>query len=133
MESLNFPEQPLESFIMAVRLGTDWFAALWIAVGFIYAVVELVGAHLRHRTESFTSIRLTFSRYLSLALEFQLAGDILSTAISPTWKDLGMLGVIAAIRTALNYFLAREIREYRERDGVQESFVQRPETAPVRA
>jgi uncharacterized membrane protein len=42
--------------------------------------------------------------------EFMLAADILKTAISPTWDDIGKLAAIAVLRTALNYFLEREIR-----------------------
>ena len=70
---------------------------------------------MRHLTASFTTIRLVFSRYLSLALEFQLASDILTTALKPSWQDLGKLAAIAAIRTALNYFLSRESKEYRHK------------------
>jgi uncharacterized membrane protein len=69
----------------------------------------------QQQTASFTPIRLAFSRYLSLALEFQLASDILTTALKPSWQDLGRLAAIAAIRTALNYFLSREIREYTDK------------------
>jgi uncharacterized membrane protein len=39
-----------------------------------------------------------------------LAVDILKTAISLTWDDIGKLAAIAVLRTALNYFLEREIR-----------------------
>jgi uncharacterized membrane protein len=61
-----------------------------------------------------------FSRYLSLALEFQLASDILSTAVAPSWDEIGKLGATAVIRTTLNYFLSREIQEYREREQPEE-------------
>jgi uncharacterized membrane protein len=60
---------------------------------------------------SFNNVRLTFGRALVLALEFQLAADILGTAVSPSWDHLGKLGAIAAIRTFLNFFLERELRE----------------------
>ena len=46
-------------------------------------------------------------------LVFQLAADILSTAVSPSWDQLGKLAVVAVIRTALNFFLTREIRDER--------------------
>ena len=46
-------------------------------------------------------------------MEFQLGADILSTAIAPSWEQIGKLGAIAVIRTALNYFLSREMREER--------------------
>ena len=57
-----------------------------------------------------TDMRLQLGRWLSLALEFELAADILRTAIAPTWEEIGKLAAIAALRTLLNYFLEREIR-----------------------
>ncbi|WP_410963997.1 DUF1622 domain-containing protein, partial [Salmonella sp. SAL4448] len=75
------------------------------------AVSGLIQAQRRHKPARFTPIRLDFARYLSLALEFQLAADILSTTIAPTWQELGKLGVTAVIRTGLNYFLSLEIKE----------------------
>ena len=31
-------------------------------------------------------VRLTFARWLAIALEFELAADILNTAVTPTWR-----------------------------------------------
>jgi uncharacterized membrane protein len=59
----------------------------------------------------FSETRLTLARYLALALELQLGADILSTAVSPSWDQIGKLAAIAVIRTALNYFLLRELHE----------------------
>ncbi len=56
-------------------------------------------------------MRLTLGRFLALGLEFQLASDVLRTTIAPSFEELGKLAAVAAIRTALNFFLAREIRE----------------------
>jgi hypothetical protein len=44
-------------------------------------------------------------------LQFALAGDIVRTAISPTWEEIGQLAAIAAIRTFLNYFLEKDLAE----------------------
>jgi uncharacterized membrane protein len=60
---------------------------------------------------SFSRLRLNLARALSLALEFLLAADILETIISPTLEQVGILGAIAIIRTGLNYFLGKEMRE----------------------
>jgi uncharacterized membrane protein len=48
-------------------------------------------------------------------LTFQLAADIVHTAIAPTWDDIGRLGAIAVIRTFLSYFLERDVEEVRRR------------------
>lgn len=62
-------------------------------------------------------IWLGFAAWIMLALEFALAADIIRTAIAPTWQDIGMLGAIAAIRTGLNWFLARDITHFNARGG----------------
>lgn len=98
-----------------LRLALEAIGALFIGVGFVYAVVNLSVLHWRRQTASFLPVRLTFSRYLSLALEFQLASDILSTSVAPSWGEIGKLSATAVIRTALNYFLSREISEYEEK------------------
>jgi hypothetical protein len=54
---------------------------------------------------AFVPVRLTLGRFLALGLEFQPASDVLRTAVAPSFRELGQL---AGIRTALNYFLARE-------------------------
>lgn len=56
------------------------------------------------------TIRIQFGSSLTIALELLLAADVLTTAIAPTWDDIGKLAAIATLRTALNYFLERELR-----------------------
>ncbi|GAA0727153.1 DUF1622 domain-containing protein [Dactylosporangium roseum] len=88
--------------------------AIIIFTGALVAFVKFVVAAVRtRRTESFVPVRLGLGRFLALGLEFQLASDILRTAIAPTLREIGELAAIAAIRTALNYFLSREIKEER--------------------
>ncbi len=57
-------------------------------------------------------IRLNLGKSLALSLELLLGADILKTAIAPSWNDIGQLAAIAALRTALNYFLERELRAF---------------------
>jgi len=67
------------------------------------------GAHPLH-----TNFRMIFGGWLVVALEFQLAADIVGTIVSPTSAHLIELGAIAVIRTFLNYFLSKELKEERE-------------------
>jgi uncharacterized membrane protein len=63
------------------------------------------------------TLRLDLGRSLALALEFLLGADILRTAVEPTWEEIARLAAIAAIRTGLNYFLQRELREEARRNA----------------
>ncbi|SDY77901.1 Uncharacterized membrane protein [Geodermatophilus africanus] len=85
-----------------------------IVVGALWAFVRFVVVGMRDRdARAFVPVRLTLGRFLALGLEFQLASDVLRTAVAPSFRELGQLAAVAAIRTALNYFLAREIDEER--------------------
>ena len=106
-------ETTIISGVLWLKLGIETVGAAIIALGILSAGWLLVKAVARRETADFTAIRLTLARYLALALEFQLGADILSTAIAPSWEQIGKLGAIAIIRTALNYFLSREMREER--------------------
>ena len=106
-------ESTVISGVLWLKLGIETVGAAIIALGILSAGRLLVKALVRRETADFTAIRLTLARYLALALEFQLGADILSTAIAPSWEQIGKLGAIAVIRTALNYFLSREMREER--------------------
>ncbi|MEY9214631.1 DUF1622 domain-containing protein [Thermobifida halotolerans] len=109
------PEPLLHEVVdLLVRL-VEAAGALVIFVGAVWAFVQFLVVGLRRRAGSrnFTAVRLRLGRFLALGLEFQLAGDILRTAVAPTFVEIGQLAAIAAIRTALNFFLAREIAEER--------------------
>ena len=57
---------------------------------------------------------MRFATAIILALEFTLAADIIRSAVAPSWDAIGRLGAIAAIRIALNFFLARDIETLAE-------------------
>lgn len=85
-----------------------------IFIGAVLAAFGFLRALPRRDPDSFVPVRLTLARFLALGLEFQLASDILRTAIAPSFEELGKLAAVAAIRTALNYFLSREVKEEKE-------------------
>jgi uncharacterized membrane protein len=99
---------------LLVRL-VEAAGALVIFSGAAVGFVRFVWTALRTRqAERFTPVRLDVGRFLALGLEFQLASDLLRTAVAPSFEEIGKLAAVAAIRTALNYFLGREIRAERE-------------------
>jgi uncharacterized membrane protein len=100
---------------LLVRL-VESAGAVVIFIGAAIAFVRFLDAAVRHRHEPHrvVSVRLGLGRYLALGLEFQLASDVLRTAVAPTLREIGELAAVAAIRTALNYFLSKEIKEEQE-------------------
>ena len=55
-------------------------------------------------------LRVQFGSSVAVSLELLLGADVLATAVAPSWDDIGKLAAIAVLRTALNYFLERELR-----------------------
>ena len=92
-----------------LKLGVESIGAISIGIGVLIAAFLFCRALATHQSSDFTAIRLVLARYLALALEFQLGADILSTAVAPSWSQIGKLGAIAIIRTALNFFLSKEL------------------------
>jgi uncharacterized membrane protein len=95
-------------------LALEAVAILVILYGAGEAVLDISLTVRGSRAITRRSIWMHFARWLVLGLEFALAADIVRTAVSPTWTDLGQLATIAGIRTFLNTFLERDIHDVRE-------------------
>jgi uncharacterized membrane protein len=102
-----------------VALGIQGAAIFVIAVGAVEALLGFVrylanpGTHVVTRRD----IWLRFAAWIVLSLEFTLGADVIGTAISPSWNDIGKLAAIAAIRTALSWFLARDFHDVEKFQG----------------
>ena len=107
-------EPTIVNLVSWLKLFIELVGAVIIAIGTLLAILQFFRTLRSGQNEGYTQIRLLLARYLALALEFQLGADILSTAISPSWDQIGKLGAIAVIRTALNYFLSREMEQERK-------------------
>lgn len=109
-------EEGFKQIASLVALVVEALVVLIISIGAVEALArtatELPGRRMYRAARRETWLR--FVAWILLALEFALAADIIRTAIAPTWDDIGKLAAIAAIRTALNFFLARDLGDYRE-------------------
>lgn len=114
-------ETAINNAVQWLRLGIETTGVCVIALGVVIAIYSFTRALLLHHGD-FNGVRLLLARYLALGLEFQLGADILSTAIAPSWDEIGKLAAIAVIRTALNYFLMHEMKQ--ERDAEQKTQAQ---------
>lgn len=91
------------------------FALIVIVYGALQAFVVALKLFFHPHNTAHTAVWLRFGRWLVAGLTFQLAADIIETAITPSWEDIGRLAAIAVVRTFLNYFLERDMGELRER------------------
>jgi uncharacterized membrane protein len=103
-------QDTVEHLTRYLATGVEAGAALIVLIAAVQALWRVI-LLLVHREGEMAKedIRLSFGRWLALALEFMLAGDILRTTIAPTWDEIGQLAAIVVLRTVLNYFLQLEI------------------------
>ena len=120
---------------------------LTTAIGFLVPLVEACGALVivievlrtivlylisvfKNRPRQPISLRIRLGQSMVMGLEFQVAADILKTALSPQWNDVLLLAALIGLRTLLNYLMEYEIeklesgrglstgRDDKQRDGV---------------
>jgi uncharacterized membrane protein len=93
----------------------DGLALIIIVIGtlqaFFAGVAVMVASPSGHTRRD---IWLRYARWLVAGLTFQLAADIIESSITTSWEAVGRLAAIAVIRTFLNYFLERDLKEVRE-------------------
>ena len=117
----------MHELIETIRSGLDtWgelaeiilnaLSLLCILAGVVISLVRSIQYRQRNPGDHplHTRFRMIFGGWLVIALEFQLAADIVGTIVSPTTAHLIELGAIAVIRTFLNYFLNKELKEEKE-------------------
>jgi uncharacterized membrane protein len=116
-EAYERVEAHLREAVHWAQLAVEVAGAGVIALGVTLAVLAFFRTVASGKAGGYQRVRLTLAHYLAVALEFLLAADILATAVSPTWDQIGKLAAIAAIRTALNFFLMREMKAEAEELG----------------
>jgi uncharacterized membrane protein len=102
-----------------IALGVEASATIVIAYGAMQAFYGAVRAVVEKRSQvgQRKEVWLNFGVWLLLGLEFELAADIVRTAIAPTWTDIGQLAAIGIIRTFLNFFLEKDLEKYESEDA----------------
>ena len=108
-------EEFLHGLAHYVALWVELIAILIIAFGSLQAVVASIRLVLSRNATGMQmrAVWLQFAHWLVAALTFQLAADVVSTSLAPTWNEVGRLAAIATIRTFLSYFLDREVETTR--------------------
>jgi uncharacterized membrane protein len=98
-------------WIERLATGVEAAAALIVALAAVEALARALPLFARRTAHhDSASLRLAFGRWLSVALEFALAADVLRTAVAPSWSEIGQLAAIAGLRTGLNFTLERDNR-----------------------
>ena len=96
-----------------VEAGIDLFAILVMLVGVLRFAAAFPGAERlgNGRIAAIDTARMQLGRYILAGLELMIVSDIIETALSLQLSDLVFLGLLVLIRSAISYFLDREMSE----------------------
>ena len=125
LTAMSGTEGILHAQLSGVVHALEWVAALVdllaIAVMLIGTARFLAGfvtAEIRREESARARVinreRVELGRYILAGLELFIVSDIIHTALSLALGDLIFLALLVAIRSAISYFLDREIREIKE-------------------
>jgi uncharacterized membrane protein len=105
--------ETMENFHRWVELGASGIEAMAVALivgSFLWASIRFLVHTGRHAANPYQRYKISLGRALSLGLEFLVAADVIRTvAVAPTLQNIGILGAIIVIRTALSWSLVVEM------------------------
>ena len=104
-------EEIAKTITIYISHALEIIAAIIIAAALVRLVIEYfqIVAKVKSGLTAMEA-RVQFGSTVAVSLELLLGADVLATAVAPTWDEIGKLTAIAIIRTALNYFLERELK-----------------------
>jgi uncharacterized membrane protein len=112
-------KEALTVIAMNIVMIIHVMALLVVAFGTVQAFIRSIRAMLSPSAtgKHFHVAYIQYARWLVSGLTFQLAADIVESAFSPSWDEIGRLAAIAVIRTFLNFFLERDLAELEKREA----------------
>jgi uncharacterized membrane protein len=100
----------IREMIEMVAQGIEVLAVIIILGGIIYGIGRYFFHKMEKVGEAYKRFKDQIGRALLLGLEFLVAADIIRTvALSPTLRNIAVLGVLVFIRTFLSWSLVVEI------------------------
>jgi uncharacterized membrane protein len=103
-------EEILRTIVGYLIILAEACGAVVLTIGVIKSFVGYIRSCVfEHETKRVPKLRISLGHSMVLALEFQVAADILKTGLTPTWEDILLLAATIALRTVLNYLLEREL------------------------
>ena len=102
-------EGSVRPWVPYLVVGVEACGALVIILEVARTTLLYLYGFFRREKHDIPRLRLQLGQSMIMGLEFQVAADILKTALSPQWSDILLLGALILVRTVLNYLLEQEL------------------------
>ncbi|WP_035571054.1 DUF1622 domain-containing protein [Halonatronum saccharophilum] len=105
----------MEGLVISLSEYISYFAQLFAIFTIANGITSVFGMYVKaiFSNEDFIDVmkrsRAKLGYSFSVGLGILIGSSILRSVVAPTWTDIGQLAAIIAIRTALNYFLTKDM------------------------
>ena len=86
------------------------------AIGLVIIVLTAVRCIMGMIWKKRTNYRIVLAKGICLALEFKLGGEVLGTVLAESFKDLGIIACLIALRASLTFLLHWEIKNEKKEE-----------------
>ena len=86
------------------------------AIGLVIIVLTAVRCIMGMIGKKRNNYRIVLAKGICLALEFKLGGEVLGTVLAESFKDLGIIACLIALRAALTFLLHWEIKNEKKEE-----------------
>lgn len=104
----------LGTLVHYIILALNTFSVIILLFGVGKAMIDFFKNEFNNEEQSViskknNSVKIYLGSYILLSLEVLIASDIIETILNPSIEDVLILAGIVVIRTAISYFLGKEI------------------------
>ncbi|MEP6647061.1 MAG: DUF1622 domain-containing protein [Saprospiraceae bacterium] len=110
---MNLHELYKQIVIVIELVATIMLVFGFMKTAILYFITESRQLSKTAKQMDFSSLRALLGSYILMGLDMYIVADLIHSLIEPTMQDLLMLGLIVVIRTAIGFFLSKEIVEIR--------------------
>lgn len=108
--------EQLHHILEEIAVFIDLIGIAIVLYGFFRATIAFLRAELGRLKSDYSMtdchrIRVELGTYILIAIEFMIASDIIHTVLSRELTDLAFVSALVVIRTAISFFLGREVAE----------------------
>lgn len=105
----------LEPVLETIAEVVDLIGLVIVFIGAIKFLIKFAGIEIRRLggadcTKEIRRERQQLGGYILIALEFMIVSDVTASIVARSFETLGSLGMVVILRTAIGFFLERELR-----------------------
>lgn len=112
MDTVTHSLEAVARYIDLIGIAIILYGIVLATVGFLRAEFSRISG--QNSMLSCQHVRMQLGMYILTGVEFMIASDIIHTVLSRELVDLAFVSALVVIRTAISFFLGREIKELAE-------------------